>query len=293
VATDAQDVFFESRYTQLLQNEELRLALWVRLLLATATFAVALAIRFAVLPSGYGSAYFTFYPAVLAAAVFLGGGPALLVVALSAIAGDLFFLPPYRSDAVDLRVLAPALAFTLSGGAICWLAHVTRGSVRTLKSERQNLQVEKQKLLRLQEALPAGVVLTDMSGRFVEFNSAFVRLTGYTPEELRQLDDRALGPPLCAGEPACQSALATHGRCGPVERDYAPQGRQHHTRSGHRNRLRANARAALHLVSRRGHHGAATRTGRFRAAAARAEGDSRQSGGRHREDQGPNDRVGE
>jgi PAS domain S-box-containing protein len=220
VATDAQDVFFESRYTQLLQSEQLRPALWIRLLLALAAFALALAIRFAVLPTGHGSAYFTFYPAVLAAAVFLGAGPALLVVALSAIAGDLFFLPPYRSDAVDARLLAPAIAFTLSGVAICWLAHVTRRSVRTLQSERQNLQAEKQKLLRLQEALPAGVVLTDMSGRFVEFNSAFARLTGYTPEELRQLDDRTLASPLCAGEPACQCALATHGRCGPVERDY-------------------------------------------------------------------------
>jgi PAS domain S-box-containing protein len=221
VATDAQDVFFESRYTQLLQNEELRLALWARLLLATAAFALALTIRFVLLPAEYGSAYFTFYPAVLAAAVFLGAGPALVVVALSAIAGDWFFLPPSRSGAVDLRLLAPVIAFTLSGAAICWLAHVARRSVGSLQAERKDLQAEKQKLLRLQDALPVGVVLNDMSGRFIEFNAAFARLTGYTVEELRQLDDQALAPPLCAGEPGCQRALALHGRCGPVEKDFA------------------------------------------------------------------------
>jgi PAS domain S-box-containing protein len=173
-----------------------------------------------VLPQDYGSAFCTFYPAVLAAALFLGGGPALLVIALSAVAADLFFLPPYRSAAIDPRALVPVITFVFSGAMICWLAHTARSAVRTVQTERLDAQAERRKLLRLQDALPVGVVLNDTSGRFVEFNSAFARLTGYTVDELRRLDDRALAPPLCAGEPTCQRALAMHGRCGPVERDY-------------------------------------------------------------------------
>jgi PAS domain S-box-containing protein len=204
----------ESRFARLLLCEYPPLALRARLLLALAIFLVALVLRLGTLPVERGFPFLPFYPAMLAAALFLGAGPGLMVVALSTVGATFFFLPPYNSFVIKLGSLPALLTFVLCGVLTCGLAHFTR---RTLLA----LQAARRKLLRLQETLPVGLVLTDLDGRFLEFNQAFAALTGYSAAELRRLDCWALTPAKYAAEEARQlRILKETGRLGPFEKEY-------------------------------------------------------------------------
>ncbi|OAI06139.1 hypothetical protein A1332_01120 [Methylomonas methanica] len=58
----------------------------------------------------------------------------------------------------------------------------------SLKNAYIRLAEKGQKLRDLYELSPLGIALLDVHGKFVEFNHAFQRMTGYTEEELKQLD---------------------------------------------------------------------------------------------------------
>lgn len=58
----------------------------------------------------------------------------------------------------------------------------------SLKNAYISLAEKGQKLRDLYELSPLGIALLDVHGKFVEFNHAFQRMTGYAEEELKQLD---------------------------------------------------------------------------------------------------------
>ncbi|WP_020484476.1 CHASE domain-containing protein [Methylomonas sp. MK1] len=58
----------------------------------------------------------------------------------------------------------------------------------SLKNAYIRLAEKGQKLRDLYELSPLGIALLDVHGKFVEFNHAFQRMTGYTEEELKRLD---------------------------------------------------------------------------------------------------------
>jgi len=97
--------------------------------------------------------------------------------------------------------------------------------VTALQAER--LQVEhalrenEEKLRGLYEMSPLGLALTDMQGRYVEFNDAFRAMCGYTREELATLDYWTLTPRKYEQEEARQlESLQRTGRYGPYEKEY-------------------------------------------------------------------------
>jgi PAS domain S-box-containing protein len=124
--------FLQSRLARLLQGDGLPQTAWGRYLWASAAFGAALLLRFALLPNEPGVPFFTFYPAVLAAALLLGSGPGSLVIALSTLAAWHLFMPHRSSLALDLESLPPVLAFVLSSAVVCWLADGARRAVRSL-----------------------------------------------------------------------------------------------------------------------------------------------------------------
>ncbi len=78
-----------------------------------------------------------------------------------------------------------------------------------------------EKLCGLFELSPLGIVLTDMQGRFEEFNTAFQHICGYSEEELKSLDKRALTPSSYAADEARQlEMLDRTGFYGPYEKEY-------------------------------------------------------------------------
>jgi diguanylate cyclase (GGDEF)-like protein/PAS domain S-box-containing protein len=92
----------------------------------------------------------------------------------------------------------------------------------TAKKETEASLREKQDQLHgLYKLSTRGIVMADMSGRFIEFNEAFRKMCGYSAEELKALDYWKLTPEkYLAAEPAHIETLISTGRYGPYEKEY-------------------------------------------------------------------------
>ena len=78
-----------------------------------------------------------------------------------------------------------------------------------------------EKLRGLFELSPLGIALTDMAGRYVEFNEAFRNICGYSAEELKALDYWTLTPRQYEADEARQlESLERTGHYGPYEKQY-------------------------------------------------------------------------
>ncbi|MEO6170364.1 MAG: PAS domain S-box protein, partial [Lysobacter sp.] len=105
------------------------------------------------------------------------------------------------------------------GGLLGYLGIAVDLTVR--KSREAALKLSENKLRGLFELSPLGIVMTDRSGRFVEFNPAFQKLVGYSGAELRGMTRMSLTPP--EYERSERDAVATlerTGSYGPYEKHY-------------------------------------------------------------------------
>jgi diguanylate cyclase (GGDEF)-like protein/PAS domain S-box-containing protein len=105
-----------------------------------------------------------------------------------------------------------------------WLAE-TRTKLRAAAAEEkrmeEGLRANNEKLKSLYELSPVGITLTDMRGRFIEFNRAFEQICGYDREELSQLNNWVLTPKEYAEREMEQLAsLNRRGYYGPYEKEY-------------------------------------------------------------------------
>ncbi len=88
-------------------------------------------------------------------------------------------------------------------------------------SAEQHLRMSEEKLRGLYELSPLGIALTDMDGRYVEFNEAFLQICGYPEDELKKLDYWTLTPKDYEAQEAKQlESLSTTGQYGPYEKTY-------------------------------------------------------------------------
>lgn len=97
--------------------------------------------------------------------------------------------------------------------------------IAALQAERfrseQTLRESERKLRGLFDLSPLGIALTDMQGRYIDFNESFRKITGYPAEELAQLDYWQLTPRQYEADEARQvEALTRSGRYGPYEKEY-------------------------------------------------------------------------
>ncbi len=182
---------------------------------AVALVPLAVALRFALLPQDAGYAFLSFYPCIVVAALLLGTGPGLLNSALSLLAADYYFVPPYRTFSVDPAIVPAELIVVLTVAIVNLLAHELRRTSAALRESEQ-------KLRGLFDTSPLGFVLNDLgSGRYLEYNAAFARITGYSAAELAGLTYWDLTPPeYHAAEAAALDALSEHGAYGPYQKEY-------------------------------------------------------------------------
>jgi PAS domain S-box-containing protein len=166
------------------------------------------------LPADAGLAFVTFYPAVIASALLCGTGPALLATALSAVCADYFFLRPVWAAASGVHEMLALATFAFTGGLTCVFSYNLRSAIR-------ELQASEQRLRGLYEAPHVGIALTDMQGRYLQFNEAFRTICGYSAQELQDLDYWALTPKKYAADEAKQlESLRCRGYYGPYEKEY-------------------------------------------------------------------------
>ena len=89
-----------------------------------------------------------------------------------------------------------------------------------VRMERALLASE-EKLRGLYELSPLGIALTDMKGRFIEFNEAFRKISGYSVEELKALDYWAITPGKYEADEVQRLVdLERAGHYGPYEKEY-------------------------------------------------------------------------
>jgi diguanylate cyclase (GGDEF)-like protein/PAS domain S-box-containing protein len=89
------------------------------------------------------------------------------------------------------------------------------------KKASNALHESEEKLRGLFQLSPLGIALTDMSGRYLEFNDAFQKICGYSKEELNNLDYWALTPDKYKSDEAAQLlSLQQTNHYGPYEKEY-------------------------------------------------------------------------
>lgn len=155
----------------------------------------------------------TYYPAALIGTLFLGWRAGLLIMLLSALAANYFFMPP--SFAISLRPqdIAGTFVFLLADGLLVLTAGFLRSALlrlRAAKSREEILNLELQHRLKNSLAVTQGLIrhtakfggpgVTDFSqkleGRIVALGHANDLLAsgGWTTCDLLELAKRALEP---------------------------------------------------------------------------------------------------
>ncbi|HLO65224.1 MAG TPA: MASE1 domain-containing protein [Azonexus sp.] len=136
-----------------------------------------------------------------------------VVAAISTATGHgTFFLP---DEHISLFLLWAYMATSMMTGLL----------IAALQAERfrseQTLRESERKLRGLFDLSPLGIALTDMQGRYIDFNESFRQITGYPADELTRLDYWQLTPTKYQAAEAQQvEALARSGRYGPYEKEY-------------------------------------------------------------------------
>ena len=126
------------------------------------------------------------YIVAIALAAWYGGlGPGLLATALSAIALDYFFAPPYfslfpitTSDAVRLALLV------LAGLTISWVCHLLRRSVREIAAGSDRLAASEALFRHTFEQAAVGIAHVGPDGKWLRVNERLAEALGYGREEL-------------------------------------------------------------------------------------------------------------
>lgn len=89
-----------------------------------------------------------------------------------------------------------------------------------IKAENE-LKESNEKLMGLYKLSNLGIALTDMQGKYIEFNDAFVDICGYPADELKELDYWKLTPEKYKDQETKQlKMLEKTGHYGPYEKEY-------------------------------------------------------------------------
>lgn len=197
---------------RILRGDAAPQASWERYALAFAIFGVGLLLRLTLLPPGvYVSS--PFLPVVLICALLLGPACGVFALVLSLVAA-FASLTPRESAALSPVVLLPFISFAVSGLLTCAVAHVMRAALDALRASRQ-------KFHDLFANSEISIFRMDMQGRYLEFNDAFLRMSGYTAGELLTLKYPDLTPAEYTDADAKQNELIVRtGHFGPYEKEY-------------------------------------------------------------------------
>lgn len=184
---------------------------------AVAAILVAVAVKEILGPEIVPSVYITFYGAVLVSAIQGGFWPGVFTLVLSAGLGWALYLVPQSPQAgFDLTSLARVASFAVVSFGICWFVDRSRLS-------RIQIAESEARLRRLVDSDMIGVLFWDRYGGIEDANDEFLRMIGYTRDDLAAGWVRwdALTPPEYVHlDVAGLAQIDATGICAPFEKEY-------------------------------------------------------------------------
>ncbi|WP_026735402.1 PAS domain S-box protein [Fischerella sp. PCC 9605] len=165
-----------------------------------------------------------FFAAVAVSAWYGGIIPGFLATALSCLAIGYFFLEPMYSPLVyGVENILQLSVFVLVTTLISSLNSELRSAKQRLEMSVQQLQANQIRFRRFVDANIIGVIIADFNGMIVEANDAFLKMVGYTREDLLcgRVRWRDITPPEYQFlSDRLIAELRTKEVCTPIEKEY-------------------------------------------------------------------------
>ncbi|MCY7286209.1 MAG: DUF4118 domain-containing protein, partial [Cyanobacteria bacterium CAN_BIN43] len=164
-----------------------------------------------------------FFLAVMVSAWLGGLRQGVLATVLSTLAVSYFFTKSHSLDVTSLESVIRMGTFVVVAVIISWLNQSRKDAQQKAEATLQALRQSEARFGSLTASNIIGMSVFDLDGSILEANDAFLKLVGYTPEELRsgRLRWRDMTPPEYqqVSEQAVQY-LSTTGACSPYEQEY-------------------------------------------------------------------------
>lgn len=126
-----------------------------------------------------------FFAAVAVSAWYGGMKLGILAIVLSTLTISYFFIEPVFSISVDfLNNMARLSLFVLVTIFLSWLNSQLRTAKQRLEAGMQKLKASELRFRRLAESKIIGVIIYDTNGAIIEANNTFLKMVGYTREDL-------------------------------------------------------------------------------------------------------------
>ncbi len=152
--------------------------------LALLILALALALRLAVLPPGYGLAFLTLYPATLLSYYLCGAGAGSATIVLGAIAGYMIQSTSFEQLNFDGKAVLATLLFVLLSGFMVLLLHRLQAIAAELRATLVAHELTESKYLQVLEAQSDVILQFDSGNTITYVNEAFCNMFGMNKEEL-------------------------------------------------------------------------------------------------------------
>lgn len=191
---------------------------------AFASVGIAFVLTLALQPLLTPTIFMLFFAAVAFSSWYGGILSGLLTTTLSSLAVNYFFLNPVFSSYVDHPdSIIRLILFMTVAIFISWMNSEVRNAKKRLEITVKQLAESESKFRRLKTSNIIGVILADMNGKILEANDAFLKMVGYTQEDLLtgKLLWREMTPPEYL-EKSDRMALQIKntGVCQPFEKQY-------------------------------------------------------------------------
>ncbi|ARV60345.1 hypothetical protein BZZ01_18460 [Nostocales cyanobacterium HT-58-2] len=177
------------------------------------------------------SPFLLFFGAIMLSAWYGGHKPGVFATLLSALTANYLFMGNSRYEfALDAINISRVLIFILEGILISTLSGALLKAQKRTQQSLQLLQVSEAKFRRLVDSDIIGVVSCDIYGAITEANNAFLKMVGYTQEDVlaeRVRWDDMTPPDLRHLDVPAYEELMTKGKNSPYEKAFiAKDGRR-------------------------------------------------------------------
>ncbi|WP_051469917.1 PAS domain S-box protein [Fischerella sp. PCC 9605] len=169
------------------------------------------------------SPFLLFFAAVTVSAWYGGRGPGIFATLLSALFANYFFIVPVYKFTLDPLSFSRLLIYILESILISVLCGALRTAQQRTQKSLNLLKVSEAKFRRLVDSNIIGVVFADTRGAITEANDAFLKMTGYTREDVltgRVRWDEMTPPDLSDLDAHAIEEIMTTGKCTPFEKAY-------------------------------------------------------------------------